>query len=152
VDKPGTNVLEIQLALTLVTKPHQKIDFYSTEVPVRSLPERTKPMNPATVTFVRDCALEAEFAVSGPLPANESGDKHRRPKRIVKASFFDKRRGSETSKGNVATWSDVDAVFDRWAGIMDSQLVALKDGTFKPRLTVRETPAVVPAPRQKIPR
>lgn len=147
VQKPGSNVLEIQLALTLVTKPHQKVDFYSTEVPVRSLPERTKAMSDATITFVRDCALEAEFAVSEPLPAKAAGDRHQRPKRIVKLAFFDKRRGSETSKGNVNSWSDVDAVFDHWAEVMDLQLVALKDGTFQPRLAVRESPVAPATPK-----
>lgn len=141
VDKPGVNVLEIQLALTLVTKPHQKVDFFSTDVPIRNLPERTRELGDATKTFIHDCALEAEFSVSGPPPAKADGDKRRHRKRVVKAAFFDKRRGNETSKGNVQTWSDVDAVFDRWADVMDSQLVGLKDGTFKPKLTVSDTPA-----------
>ena len=36
----------------------------------------------------------------------------------------------------VETWDDVDDVFARWADVTDAQLVALKDGSFKPKLTV----------------
>ena len=138
VDKPGKNVLEIQLALTLVTKPGQRVDYFSTDVPVRNLPERNRELAPATKAFVRGCALEAEFAVAAPQPKVKPTAEQRRPaKRIVQAAVFDKRRGNETSKGTVETWDDVDDVFDRWAEVTDSQLVALKDGTFKPKLTVR---------------
>ncbi|MFN2427918.1 MAG: hypothetical protein ABR587_15895, partial [Candidatus Binatia bacterium] len=80
-----------------------------------------------TRRFVRDCALEAEFAESGPPKT---------PKR-VRAAFFDARRGTDTPKGTVDTWEDVHAVFAKWADVLDERLESLRDGTFKPKLTVR---------------
>jgi hypothetical protein len=136
VRKPGPNVLEIGLALTLVTKPNQRVDVFSTDVPVGELPERSSEMNPATIMFVRECAVEAEFSVAQPLPKKAGVESRQRAKRVIKAAVFDKRRGHETSKGSVRTWDDVDDVFDRWAEVLDSQLEGLKDGTFKPKLTV----------------
>lgn len=141
VEKPGPGVLEIQVALTLVTKPHQPIDFFSTAVPVRDLHERTQQMSDGTKLFVHDCALEVELSEAGPASATHAAGKPARPKRIVKAEFFDKRRGSESPKAAVQSWTDLDAVFAKWATTFDSQLVALKDGTFKPRFTVATKPA-----------
>jgi hypothetical protein len=139
VDTPGPGVLEIQLALTLVTKEEQPIDFFSATVPVRDLPPRPQVMSEATQRFVRACALEAEFAEStAATKKTPVAGKAARPKRTVVAAFFDTRRGDETPKGSVESWADVDAVFAKWATALDDQLVALRKGTFKPRFTVAE--------------
>jgi hypothetical protein len=116
--------------------------YFTTDVPVRNLPDRERALAPETKAFVRGASFEAEFAVAAPARKKEI---RKKPRRIVKAAMFDKRRGDETSKGTVQTWDDVDAVFDRWAELLDSQLVDLKDGKFKPKLTVE--PGAPPATR-----
>jgi hypothetical protein len=146
VDAPGAGVLEIQLALTLVTDPESSVDFYSTTVPAKAVTPRSGALAPATKLFVRDCALEAEMSEQNlakpsgsakpPGDAKHPGRPHRVP-RTVRAAFYDVRRGSQTPKGSVSTWEDVRGVFDRWAGVLDDQLIALRDGTFKPRLTTK---------------
>jgi hypothetical protein len=137
VNRPAPGVLEISLAFTLVTNPDsKKIDFFSTEVPVKDLARREGPLVAGTRRFVRDCALEAEFteAISAEKPKH--GEK--RPK-LIRAEVFDVRRGKEAAKGTVNTWEDVHAVFERWAGLLDERLESLRDGTFKPKLTAKET-------------
>jgi len=134
VDAPGKGVLEIQLALTLVTDPSSSVDFYSTAIPAKDVTPRSGALSPATRAFVRACALEAEMSEQdGSKP---QGKKHRAP-RTVRAAIYDVRRGDQSPKGNVATWEDVRGVFDRWAGVLDERLTALRDGTFKPRLTTK---------------
>jgi hypothetical protein len=136
VTEPEPGVLEISLAFTLVTKPDtRKIDYFSTEVPVKDLSRREGPLVAGTRRFVRDCALEAEFTEA--LSAEKPKRGERRPRKI-RAAVFDVRRGGDTAKGTVNTWEDVHAVFERWAGLLDERLESLRDGTFKPRLTVKE--------------
>jgi hypothetical protein len=136
VSKPAPGVLEISLAFTLVTSPDaRKIDFFSTEVPVRDLSKREGPLVPGTLRVVRDCALEAEFSEIISTGKPKRGE--RRPKKI-RAAMFDVRRGGDASKGTVSTWEDVHAVFERWAGLVDERLESLRDGTYKPKLTVKE--------------
>jgi hypothetical protein len=133
VASPGPGVLEIHLGFTLVTDPESSIDFFSTAVPVKNLARRDGPLAAGTRSFVRDCALEAEFSERTSMAPVARGQ--RQPK-AVRAAFFDTRRGSETPKGQVESWSDVQAVFEKWAGFLDERLESLRDGTFKPRLTV----------------
>ncbi len=136
VTKPEAGALEISLAFTLVTNPDaKKIDFFSTEVPVKDLSRREGPLVAGTRRFVRDCALEAEFSEIVSAEKPKKGE--RRPKKI-RAAVFDARRGGNTPKGTVASWEDVHAVFERWSGLLDERLESLRDGTFKPRLTVKE--------------
>jgi hypothetical protein len=136
VSKPEAGALEISLAFTLVTKPDaKKIDYFSTEVPVKDLSRREGPLVGGTRRFVRDCALEAEFAEIVSAARPKRGE--RKPRRI-RAAFFDVRRGGEASKGTVDTWEDVHAVFERWAGLLDERLESLRDGTYKPKFTVKE--------------
>lgn len=134
VDKPGPGVLDIHLAFTLVTDPESSIDFFSTAVPVKNLARREGPLVDGTKRFVRDCALEAEFVESDPSSTTRKGAKT--PRR-VRAAFFDVRRGADTPKGTVNTWEDVDKVFAKWADALDERFESLRDGTFKPRLTVK---------------
>jgi hypothetical protein len=134
VDKPGPDVLDIHLAFTLVTNPDSPIDFFSTAVPIKDLARREGPLVDGTKRFVRDCALEAEFVETEPGATSRKGA--RKPKR-VRAAFFDVRRGNETPKGTVNTWEDVDKVFQKWAVVLDERLQSLRDGTFKPKLTVK---------------
>ena len=136
VNKPGPDVLEISMALTLVLKPKEKVDFVAADVPVPRQLTRGASMGEATRNFVHDCALEIEFAELQPVTSKTSAGKPSKAKRIVRAAFFDNRRGGETPKGDVKTWADLDAVFEKWSEGLDDQLVALKDGTFKPKLTV----------------
>jgi hypothetical protein len=147
ISKPEPGALEINLAFTLVTRPDAKtIDFFSTEVPVRDLSRREGPLVAGTRQFVRDCALEVEFneIVSAEKP--KKGE--RRPKK-VRAAVFDTRRGADTAKGTVNTWEDVHSVFERWAGLLDERLESLRDGTYKPKLTVKEkNPPVAESQRQ----
>ncbi len=134
VEQPAAGVLDIHLGFTLVTEPDQKIDFFSTAVPVRNISRREGPLLDGTRRFVRDCALEIEFSEldrSAPVVRGKS-------RRSVRAAFFDARRDGDTPKGTVNTWEDVHAVFAKWAGVLDERLEALRDGTFKPKLTVRE--------------
>ena len=133
VDEPGPGVLDIHLGFTLVTHPESSIDFFSTAVPVRDLSRREGPLVEGTRRFVRDCALEAEFIEVDSATPSRRGVKT--PKR-VRAAIFDVRRGADTPKGNVNTWEDVDRVFAKWAEVLDERLESLRDGTFKPRLTV----------------
>jgi len=136
ISKPEPGALEIHLGFTLVTNPDsKKIDFFSTEVPVKDLSRREGPLVNGTRRFVRDCALEVEFSEIVSAEKPKRGE--RRPRKI-RAAVFDVRRGGDTAKGTVATWEDVHAVFERWAGLMDERLESLRDGTFKPRLTVKE--------------
>ena len=59
------------------------------------------------------------------------------------------RRAGDTAKGTVSTWEDVHAVFERWSGLLDERLESLRDGTFKPRLTIKEkNPPVAESQRQ----
>lgn len=141
VDQPGPGVLEINLALTLVTSPDGKVDFFQTDVPLPEILTRSAKMNEATIAFVRDCAVEAEFAEQG----TEKG-KGGKPKRVVKAAFYDTRRGSESPKGNVKSWEDLDKVFQGWATELDGQLTALKKGGFQPKF-VPAAPDTTVAPR-----
>jgi len=135
VNSPGPGVLEIHLGLTLVTDPDSPVDFFSTAVPVLELSPQQGAMAPATARFVRDCALEAEFdEVAAAAPAAP----RRKPAQTMRAAFFDTRRGADTPKGNVQSWEEVHAVFERWAALLDERLSSLRDGTFKPKLTVRE--------------
>jgi hypothetical protein len=147
VTKPEPGVLEISLAFTLVTKPDtRKIDFFSTEVPVKDLSRREGPLVAGTRRFVRDCALEAEFTEIVSAEKPKRGE--RRPRKI-RAAVFDVRRGGDTAKGTVSTWEDVHAVFERWSGLLDERLESLRDGTFKPKLTVKEkNPPVAESQRQ----
>jgi len=139
VSKPGPGVLEIHMAFTLVTDPHSSVDFFSTAVPVRDLTPRQGPLAEATRTFLHDSALEVEFLEVGPA---KPGSK--RPQKTTLAAFFDKRRGSETPKGTVESWQDVSAMFAKWAGVLDERLEALRDGTFRPRLTTGGAGAAAP--------
>ena len=134
VDESAPGVLEIHLALTLVSNAESNVDFFSTAVPAKDLAARHGALGPATMQFVRDCALEAEMFESDLSKAPGRG---KRVPRIVRAGIFDVRRGSQTPKGDVSTWEDVRAVFDRWGAVLDERLVALRDGTFKPRLTTK---------------
>lgn len=137
VSKPAPGVLEINLAFTLVTTPDaKKIDFFSTEVPVKDLSRREGPLVAGTRRFVRDCALEAEF--NEIVSADKPKKGERRTKKI-RAAVFDVRRGGDTAKGTVSTWEDVHAVFERWSALLDERLESLRDGTFKPKLTVKES-------------
>ncbi len=138
VDKAGPGVLDIQLGLTLVTDPQSKIDFFSTEVPVKDLAAKSGPISPATRRFVQDCALEAEFDEVAPPPPGAS---ERKAKKTMRAAIFDTRHGTETPKGKVQSWEDVHAVFERWAALLDERLASLRDGSFKPKLTVRKDAA-----------
>lgn len=131
VREPGADVLEIHLAFTLVTDPDSSIDFFTTTVPVKDLARRHGPLAGATRAFVRSCALEAEFLEARP-PAKKDG----KPVKTVRAAFFDARRGDATPKGEVEAWEDVEAVFAKWAELLDGRLEALRDGTFQPRLTL----------------
>jgi len=131
VTKPGPGVLEIHMAFTLVTTPESSIDFFSTAVPVRDLAPRQGELAEGTCRFVRDSALELELL---DVPAAAPGT--RRARNPVRAAFFDLRRGTQTPKGTVESWQDVNAVFDKWAGVLDERLVALRDGSFRPRLTI----------------
>lgn len=133
-DKPGPGVLEISLALTLVVDKTGKVDFFSTEVPLPQILERLKDMGPATQAFVRDCALEAEFAEL--VPAKSIGGKPAKSKRVVKAAFFDTRRGSDTPKDSVRNWEDLEKLFRQWGSRLDGQLAAVKAGTYAPAFTV----------------
>ena len=134
VSEPGPGVLEIHLGFTLVTTPESPIDFFSTAVPVKDLSRREGPLVEGTRRFVRDCALEAEFTeADGNVAAKRGAKSFKR----VRAAFFDVRRGAETPKGTVNTWEDVDKVFEKWAGVLDERLQSLRDGTFKPKLTVK---------------
>jgi hypothetical protein len=136
VSKRAPGVLEISLAFTLVTSPDaRKIDFFSTEVPVKDLSRREGPLVHGTRRFVRDCALEAEFSEIVSTDKPKRGE--RRPKKI-RAAVFDVRRGGDAAKGTVNTWEDVHGVFERWAGLLDERLESLRDGTYKPKLTVKE--------------
>jgi hypothetical protein len=135
VDKPGPGVLEISLALTLVLKPKDKIDFVSADVPVPKEVKRSVAMGQPTLDFVHDCALEIEFAETQAAATNAAAGKPAKAKRVVRAAFFDNRRGSHSPKGNVRNWDDLDAVFAKWSEGLNDQLVSLKDGTFKPKLT-----------------
>lgn len=134
VDRPGPGVLEIDLGFTLVTDPDSKVDFFSTTVPVRNLSRREGPLVEGTRRFVRDCALEAEFSEVESTKVEPGG----RPRRHVRTAFFDARRGADTPKGTVDTWEDVHRVFEKWAGILDERLESLRDGNFRPSLTVKE--------------
>lgn len=136
VSGPGPGVLEIHLAFTLVTNPDQPVDFFSTAVPVRDLSPRTGQLVDGTKRFIRDCALEIEFddTPAGAAPAK----KGERPNRTMRAAFFDARRDGDTPKGNVESWEDVHAVFGKWAALLDERLVALREGTFKPKLTTKQ--------------
>src|SRR5205085_11263340 len=143
VSEPGPGVLEIRLALTLVFDPAKPIDFFSTVVPVPDTGAHSGKLTQATRRFVQDCALEAEFSESAPVVAaksvhGKSAISAQRPghvKRAVRAAFFDARRGADTPKAAAATWEDLGAVFARWSEFLDGQLVALRDGTFRPKLT-----------------
>jgi hypothetical protein len=136
ISKPEAGALEIHLAFTLVTNPDaRKIDFFSTEVPVKDLSRREGPLVGGTRRFVRDCALEVEFSEILSTAKPKRGE--RQPKK-VRAAVFDVRRGTDTAKGTVQTWEDVHEVFARWAGLLDERLESLRDGTFKPKLTVKE--------------
>ena len=134
VDEPAPGVLEIHLALTLVTDPESNVDLFTTEVPVRQLAPRSGALAPATMTFVRQCALEAEMFERD---FSKKPGRHKKHPRIVRAAIFDVRRGSQTPKGNVTTWQDVRGVFDRWGDVLDERLTSVRDGTFKPRLTTK---------------
>lgn len=134
VEEPGPGVLDIHLGFTLVTEPDQNIDFFSTAVPVRHLARREGPLVESTRRFVRDSALEAEFSEVDRTAPAERG----KSRRTVRAAFFDARRDADTPKGNVNTWEDVHAVFAKWAAVLDERLEALRDGTFRPRLTAGE--------------
>ncbi|MFN2376324.1 MAG: DUF3313 domain-containing protein [Candidatus Binatia bacterium] len=131
VREPAADVLEIHLAFTLITDPDSSIDFFTTTVPVKDLARRHGPLADATRRFVRNCALEAEFLEARP-PAKKGG----KPVKTVRAALFDTRRGADTPKGRVETWEDVEAVFADGAKLLDQRLESLRDGTFKPRLTV----------------
>lgn len=131
VGEPGADVLEIHLAFTLVTDPDSSIDFFTTAVPVKDLARRHGPLADGTRSFVRQCALEAEFLEA--RPALKKGGK---PLKSVRAAFFDTRRGADTPKGGVETWEDVEAVFAKWGEMLDGRLESLRDGTFQPRLTL----------------
>jgi len=133
VSKPGPGVLDIHLGFTLVTDPDSKVDFFSTAVPVKDLSRREGPLTEGSKRFVRDCALEAEFSEAIGQPTKRG----QKPNRRVRAAFFDARRGADTPKGTVHTWEDVDRVFTKWADLLDERLESLRDGTFKPRLTVQ---------------
>lgn len=130
VPTPGPGVLEIHMAFTLVTDPESSVDFFSTAVPVRDLAPRQGPLAEATRAFLHDSALEAEFLEVGPAKAGS-----KRPRKTTLAAFFDKRRGSQTPKGTVESWQEVNAVFEKWAGVLDERLEALRDGNFRPLLT-----------------
>lgn len=137
-DQPGPGVLEISMAFTLVLKPNQPVDYFSANVPVPQELDRPLPMIPATQAFVRDCAMEIEFAETMPAAGAKpgaKGAKAARGKRVVRAAFLDDRRGSETPKGNVKTWRDLDKVLEKWSEGLDAQLTALKKGNWKPVLT-----------------
>lgn len=133
VTAPGSGVLEIHMAFTLVTDPEASLDFFSTAVPVRDLTPRTGTLAEGTRAFVRDSALEVEFLEVQPTKPGES-----RISKTTRAAFFDRRRGAETPKGTVGSWEDVEAVFEKWAGVLDERLEALRDGNFRPKLTVRD--------------
>lgn len=142
-DKPGPGVLEISMAFTLVLKPNQPVDYFSASVPVSQELDRDQPMSPATQAFVRDCAMEIEFAETAPaVPAKvgDTGAKAGRGKRVVRAAFLDDRRGAETPKGNVKTWADLDKVLAKWSQGLDAQLNAIEKGTWKPEFSPVATP------------
>ncbi len=136
--EPGPGVLEVAVALTLVINKDEKIDSYTTEVPAPVVPERRHSMSDATRGFVQNCAVEVEL--SELLPKSKAHGKTGKPKRAVRVAFFDKRRGSESPKGSVKTWAELETVFERWANDFDGQLVALKDGTFHPKFTMSAAP------------
>lgn len=138
VTEPGPGVLEIHLAFTLVTNPDSSLDFFSTQVPVRDLAPRSGALAEGTGLFLRDCALEAEFLEGAGGKAAASKGSRRKAAGFVRAAFFDARRGAETPKGSVETWGQVAGVFEKWAALLDERLHSLRDGTFKPRLTVRK--------------
>ncbi len=133
VTAPGPGVLEIHMAFTLVTDPESSLDFFSTAVPVRDLVRRSGTLAEGTRRFVRDCALEVEFLEAQPKTPGAA-----RTSKTTRAAFFDRRRGAETPKGTVESWEDVEAVFEKWAAVLDERLEALRDGNFRPKLTVRD--------------
>lgn len=134
-DKPGPGVLEISMAFTLVLVPNQAVDYFSADVPVPQELDRPLPMSAATQHFIRDCAMEMEFAEARPAAAGKAGAKAAKSKRVVRAAFLDDRRASETPKGTVKTWADLDNVLAKWSQGLDDQLQSLRNGTWKPVFT-----------------
>lgn len=136
----GPGVLEIDIGFTLVPDPEAGIDHLTTVVPVPELAPRSGELPEATRRFVQDCLLEVEFrelpeaaaAAAGP------GKAAKKPKKAVRAAFVDARRGADSPKGSVKTWGEMDGVFEKWAAALDERLVALRDGTFKPKLTANK--------------
>lgn len=135
----GPDVLEIDIGFTLVPDPDGDIDHFTTSVPVADLAPRQGALPEATRLFLRDCLLEVEFrdipVTAAGNAAEATGARPKKPKKAVRAAFVDARRGADSPKGTVATWADLDAVFEKWASALDERLVALRDGNFKPRLT-----------------
>jgi hypothetical protein len=124
VRKPAPGVLEIRMAFTLVTKNPSPVDFFATEVPVEKLPPRSGRLDPNTRKFLRACAMEAEFAETTAASASSIGKPGPPTSKVVRAAVFDRRRGSETSKGAVAKWEDVQSVFERWGALIDQRLLS----------------------------
>jgi hypothetical protein len=133
VDASGPGVLEIDIGFTMVPTPDKAIDTFLTRVPVKDLAPRRGDLPDGTRRFLRECLLEVEFRdIPAPAPGAVPA---KRPKKAVRAAFVDARTGAGTPKGNVQTWADLDAVFEKWAAALDERLMALRDGNFKPRLT-----------------
>lgn len=133
VREAGPGVLEIDIGFTLVPNPDGNIDSFKTTVPAPALAPHAGALPDGTRRFLQDCLLEVEMRDVAPPVAGAPATK--KPRKVVRAAFVDARRGSDSPKGNVQTWEDLEAVFDKWAAGLDERLVSLRDGTFKPRLT-----------------
>jgi hypothetical protein len=109
----GAGVLELHLALTLVTKAGEPVDFFSSSVPVAFVSRREGGLVAATRRLVRSCAIEAELT-----DASARGG-------TVRAAVFDGRRAG-SPKEHASTWEDVHAVFERWADMLGANIAPLR--------------------------